>query len=579
MQVRNFLKLNPIAAGALIGALAALIVGGYSQLDLYLNSSEGTFTGAPQGLDQWTYFSMARAVWRSPNFITYHYPYELFWPTPPVVFQLPITVLAWIGWFTGLPIAFELGRIAGAAGTGAGVAVIGMHFPRGFWRKWFYVAVVLGGGLFSFGAMAASIDVAGINGLTEPHEYMRHSMGPLLWWLPYLGMNFRMPLECIYHAMAIGVIACLMQQRHRLALIFGAMLWMSNPFSALAIHGAVVPWFAWSVLESRRGPAFRINVRRFLAWFFVNVAALLYYGWFLKRWPLFQDLDRMYAMTIHQPLEWWRLLLLVLPYGYGLAATLIVTPLRRAVWGRTKWRLFAIMAVVHLALMQHTALLGERSMQAFHYNRGYLHLALVVVAWRVLMVVLQHYRLLRRSSALPFWKPWKPAIRRSGIVATLVAALVLISCLDQIFFTMFTLSRPGPRDTVDSSYVKLARLIPDQPVPVLVYTEFGPGYPGSYIPAFTPHIAWDAFETMIVPFYEKRVTLADEAFRGKYGGLATLGIDYAIVYASSHEKIEALVNQNWERVAEEGIAMLYKAPQISTEVSSLNSLTAVDIVN
>jgi len=578
MQVRKALKLSPIAAGALIGALAALIVGGYAQLNLYLNCSEGTFTGAPQGLDQWTYFSMARAVWRSPNFITYHYPYELFWPTPPVVFQLPITVLAWIGWFTGLPIAFEIGRVAGAAGAGAGIAAIGLHFPRGFWRKWFYLAMVLGGGLFSFGAMVASMDVAGIDGLTESHQYMRHSMGPLLWWLPYLGMNFRMPLECIYHAMAIVTIACLMRQRQLAAFILGIMLWMSNPFSAVAIHGAVVPWLAWNTWESR-GPARRKNARYLLGWFLVNGGAAIYYGWFLKCWPLFQDLERMYAMAIHQPLEWWRLLMLMLPYGYGLAATLVVRPLWRAVWGTSKWRLFAIMAVVHVVLLQHAALLGERSMQAFHYNRGYLHLALVVVAWRVLMIVLQRCRLLRISSSLPFGKPWTSVMRGPGIAGSVVAALVLISCLDQIFFNMYTLSRPGVPEIVDESYVKLARLIPEKPAPMLVYTEFGPGYSGSYISAFTPHVAWDAQESMVVPFYEKRIELADEAFNGKHGGLAGLGIDYAIVYSASKEKNDALINQNWKRVAEEGMTVLYRAPQVSTARGSLNRLTAVDIAN
>ncbi len=569
MQVRKFLKVNPIAAGALIGALAALIAGGYAQWQLYLHSDFGIYTGAPQGLDQWTYFSMARAVWRSPNFITYHYPYELFWATPPIVFQLPITLLAWIGWFTGLPVAFEIARVAGAAGAGAGIAAIGLHFPRGFWRKWFYVAAVIGGGLFSFGAMVASMQVAGIYGLTEPHQYMRHSMGPLLWWLPYLGMNFRMPLECVYHAMVIGVIACLMRQRHLAAFILGILLWMSNPFSALAIHSVVVPWLAWGILDSR-GTERRKNIRYFIGWLFVNGAAILYYGWFLKRWPLFQDLDRMYAMAIHQPLEWWRLLMLMLPYGYGLAATLVVTPLRRAVWGQSKWRLLAIMAVVHVALMQHTALLGERSMQAFHYNRGYLHLALVVVAWRVLMVVLQRYRLFRASCHIPFWKPWKSVLRGPGIAGTVVAALVLISCLDQVFFTMYTLSRPGVPDIVDESYAKLVNMIPDKPAPMLVYTEFGPGYPGSYIPAFTPHIAWDAQESMVVPFYEKRIGLIHEAFDGKHGGLAGLGIDYAILYFDNKVHNDALIKQQWSRVSDAGVSVLYRAPEPSTAPSSLN---------
>src|SRR5690606_15557320 len=128
----------------------------------------------------------------------------------------------------------------------------------------------------------------------------------------------------------------------------------------------------------------------------------------------------------------------------------------------------------------------------------------------------------------------------------------------------------GVPDIVDESYAKLVNMIPDKPAPMLVYTEFGPGYPGSYISAFTPHIAWDAQESMVVPFYEKRMGLIHEAFDGKHGGLAGLGIDYAILYFDNKEQNDALIEQQWTKVSAAGVSVLYRAPEPSTAPSSLN---------
>src|SRR5690349_11087122 len=107
-------------AGALIGALAAFVVAFTGHLLVWLQSDKYMWpSGVTQGTDMWTYMSMARAVWRSPNGISYSYPYDLYWPVPPIAFQLHITLIAWLGRLTGLPAAFEIGRILGAAGAGA----------------------------------------------------------------------------------------------------------------------------------------------------------------------------------------------------------------------------------------------------------------------------------------------------------------------------------------------------------------------------------------------------------------------------------------------------------------------------
>ena len=62
--------------GALWGLVIGIIVAVYSQVIPRVVGHPGRFfTGAPQGLDEWTYFSMIRAIWRTGNGFTYRYPY------------------------------------------------------------------------------------------------------------------------------------------------------------------------------------------------------------------------------------------------------------------------------------------------------------------------------------------------------------------------------------------------------------------------------------------------------------------------------------------------------------------------
>lgn len=547
--------------GALIGALAAFVVAVTGHVLLWMQAGDGyESTGATQGLDLWTYYSMARAVWRSPNGITYSYPYELYWPTASVIFQLPITVLAWLGRLTSLPMAFEIGRVVGGAGAGAALGSIGALFPRGFWRRWFYIAAVLGGGLFSLASVAMAIETAGLPGLTEPYQYQPEAMGRLMWWLPYLASNLRMPLECLYHAMVIGALACLIRRRYGWAWLLGLVSWMSNPFAAVALHGAVLSWFAWRMVESR-GSRRRYFAMHLLAWMAVNLAAAVYYGWFLNQWLLLRELHALYRIQHVPALEWWRLALLTMPYGAALMATLFMRSLRRAVWGRPVWRLFAILAVVHLLLIQQSAVLGDFAMQSYHYNRGYLHLGLVVVFWRVLMIILRKFGCLGVAGCRDIWRPWKIRDIRCRAAGIAMCSMVALTCLDQVFFAMCAVFNHSMVGLVDAEYAQLVEAIPSEPAPVVVFTA-QPNFPGSYITAFSPHVAWNASETMIVPFTNERRTLFEEAIEGRHGGMTGLGISYAIIYRDNENRLAKFRFQNWTPVANTGNLVLLKGPKI-----------------
>ncbi len=560
MAIRSNRLRQQIWAGALIGALAAFVVGMTGQWLLWLQTGPGVkSTGATQGIDLWSYYSMARAVWRSPNGLTYAYPYELFWPTPPIVFQLPITILAWLGKATGLPAAFEIGRIAGGAGAGAAIGAIGTLFPRGFWRRWFYIAAVIGGGFFGLAAIKTAIDNAGLDGLTEPYQYQPTVEGRMFWWLPYLARNLRMPLECLYHAMVIGALACVVWRRHGWAWLLGAIAWMSNPFAAVALHCAVVPWYLWRAVETS-GHARRRFAGYLCAWFAVNAAAVVYYVWFLNRWPLLRELNRLYRIQFVPALDLEHLLLMTMPYGAALVATALIGSLRRNIWGRPVWRLFAILAVAHLVLIQQSAFLGEKSMQAYHYNRGYLHLGLVVVAWRVIIICLHKYRGLCLNQTTGVWWPWRITGLRCRVAAVITCGIVSLTCLDQLFFAMYVVFQERGAGLVSTDYAVLVRALPPVPAPAVVLTE-----PlvtrGSYVTAFSPHIAFNAEETMIVPFPKKRITMLNEAMTDKGGGVVGLGITYAILSKENDQWLKDLNAQGWKQLRESGRLILLKAPQ------------------
>lgn len=141
----------------------------------------------------------------------------------------------------------------------------------------------------------------------------------------------------------------------------------------------------------------------------------------------------------------------------------------------------------------------------------------------------------------------------------MVVFVVGLSMLDQVLFFTYVGLRNHSDGTVASDYATLVRQIPAEPAPMLVLTE-QMGLPGSYITAFSPHVAWDAPETMVVPFYAERAALLEEALQGQHGGVAGLGIDYAVTYRDNSSRSEALEQQGWVKAVEEEHLILYRSP-------------------
>lgn len=521
--------------GALWGLAAGLAVTLYSQIQPRLNETpEMFFTGAPQGQDQWVYFSMIRALWRSPNGLTYCYPFTLFWSTPAVMFQAHFTVLAWIARLTGLPAAFEIGRVAGAAVCGSAIGFIGAKLcPGARWRKWFWIALVLGGGWFTWGAAGLAIEVAGVDGLTEWAEYVPRFMGPLYSWLPFVLENITLPIEPIYHAVLFCAMAALMARRNKLALGLGLAAWFSHPFTAAALTMPVLAWWAWAALTAS-GRERRDCIWNLAGWTAITALAIGYYHVLLGQWEGLRELAKLYKIPVTGMLSPVKLLLLVCPWFAGLIWSVFTSAGRRRVWGRPAWRLFGLLAATQLVLLMQGIALGERAIQPFHYNRGCLEFGLVVVFWRAATSWAQDRRI------VPVW---------------LIVA-VSLTLPDQALFFLRSLGGVWV-GFASRDYAGILSATNSYPPGRLILNEIiGTGL---IISAFSDHVPYDAPESMVVPFWKERADILHRALNGEGRTVRDLGVDLAIV-DKQQEMIEKLATQGWRTVTQRGRFVLMAPP-------------------
>lgn len=488
---------------------------------------------APQGSDLYVYMSLVRAVLRGPNLLTYSYPFPALDETvPAVAFQFPVTLAAWISLLTGIPAAFEILRIAGAGIAGAMLGWITGIFPAKHRRGLFLVFTIFGGGMIYLKTFSAMYEIAGWDGLTQPWNFLWESRGELLWWAPYLAENLYYPLECVYHGIFFGAVAALLYGRYRLALLCGVLTWASNPFTAVALYAAVLPWWLWNALDKRNGQRKTARIQGSL-WLLSAAVAALYYGPYLNQWRTFRVLGELYRMQITPPLSASMLLSHTMPWIIAVALS-AVTPLgRKHFWGKPKWRLFGLMVLAHIALYQQGLILGENALQPYHYNRGYLHFALTVSAWRMGGLFLMRRRILNRAE------------RKSGeIRASLLSSkttryagkrlLVLFSLtlfFDQLFFFLYrSEQRPTGFVTVEYKGVLDYLAAASDGKPQWVYTP--PNFPqAGAISAFTNHLPYVIWDSMVTPDYQEKMVAAEDAIaKGAAGNLRALGIGYALVY-------------------------------------------------
>lgn len=521
--------------GGLVGAGFALIIAVYSQVEPRLFPRPGTvFTGAPQGLDEWVYIALCQAVWRSPTQFTYAFPFCVDSPTPPVMLQVPLALLAWVGRVTGLPLAFEVGRVVGSALCGAAMALIGALLCRGRQpRRWFWIATVVGGGWLCWRATVYMIQVSGLWGFAEWYEYLPQGYGILYGWKPYLLMNVDYPLETLYHALVLGAFAALLCGRNGIALLLGLLTWFSNPFPAVALSAVTVPWWAWRVYETRDAQR-RMAWTNLAGWLLVSLLGLAYYSVFLNQWPALRELSQRHRVPMAPPLSPLQILLLLGPWVAGIVWSVFTPGGRRHVWGHAGWRLFALLALTQFALIQQGWVLGDRAVQSYHYNRGYMHLGFAAVFWRAAIA-------------------WSPSHRRLPPWLMIWIGLTLF---DQGLYFMRDLFNGVKVGAIDQNY-HAAVMRTRSPSGRIVLVE--EGLSAIYLAAVTSNVPYIVPEDEFMPFDARRRRRLDEAAEREDVRFTDLGFRIALVYnGSRYEK--ALRREGWVETHSDDQIITLEAP-------------------
>ncbi len=494
-----------MARGFFVGLLAGSLAAVFLQVQPRLACGPDTvFSGHPLGLDQWVYSALARAVWRSPTKCTYEYPFALFWPSPPVLIQLPITLVAWLGRVFDLPTAFELLRILGAGFSGLAVALIGRKlFSHPTWRGWFYAVSTLGGAYFFVLGIGEAIRTAGIYGLLELPVYFERAMAPIYWWLPFLAQNLWLPLEAVYHAMVLGAFALLLHNQWKWAALLGLAVWFSNPFPAVSLYSVALPWIFIETFISSRGQR-ASKLRAVALWLVTAVIGYSYYALFLPQWPVLKELADMHRVPLAPPPTWQQLIAWLWPAIPPLVWSVTHPAGRKHIWHSPSWRLMELTVGAQLALLSQFAFLGDNAVQPYHFNRGYLALAVgaLVVRW------LQHF-----------------SPRR---VSRLAAYFLLSLCVDQCLFFLNIITQGVRTGFVPQEIAEIGRVIAEREGPQVFYNR---AFPYSvYFAATSDHVPYDMPETMVVPWSQERLRIIEEALQNNAAqNLAALGVSLVIV--------------------------------------------------
>lgn len=482
--------------------------------------------------------ALCRAIQRSSTGVFYSYPFTLADPAPAVMIQLPLVIIANLGRLMGLPLAFELARVLGSAASGAALAAIGqLLFPASALRRWFWVAAALGGGWFTFGAIEKALEVAGVDGLTDVPPYFRQVFGEHYFWMPFLLQNLVYPLECVYHGLVLGALALLLAGRWRWALVVGGITWFSNPFPGAGLSAAVLVWLMAQALGAR-SHRLRVHARcHFGGWLLLTVIAVGYYRVFLLQWPVLRELSRLYEFDVARPYNALKTFLLLGPWaGFILAGALLQW--RRLL--RPRALLFLSLFVTQIILVWQGTVMGERAVQPHHFNRGYLHLSVVALAWLGV-------------SAL---------VKRGWHRVVPVAIVVTLSTVpDQaLFFWKFGWGF-GRSGEVLKSYQEVVVLTRKYPPGSLVYVQTGFESPlAAYLPAATHNVPYEMTSTLVVPYAQARRERMTHALAAETSeALNQLGLRAAII---SRDQPDAglLKKHGWHTVAERGDYLLMEPP-------------------
>jgi hypothetical protein len=214
------------------------------------------------------------------------------------------------------------------------------------------------------------------------------------WWFLNFGRNMYYPTEALYHALFLGCIVSILENRFGLALFVAFLTSVSHPFTGVQL---LLILCVWTFTERYFLENERVPWSLFLACCALFALHLGYYLWFLNLFAEHRALMDLWAQAwVYRARNFIPAYLLV----GGLAAWRVRrVELARTAFSQVHNRLFLAWFVVSFLLANHE--FAMRPVQPIHFTRGYVWMPLFLLGAPALVRLFDHVSArLRRSGAV-----------------------------------------------------------------------------------------------------------------------------------------------------------------------------------
>ena len=344
--------------------------------------------------DQNTYTAIFRSVFDRGNGITYSYPYSAPGAdNPPVFFQLPFTLLAWLWKVTGNLLAtWEIFRYAFGLGFLWMLYVLVSGLFESFYPddmkeraahsllNTLFIILIFGAGLAWFIA-AFRYGVTRLAGTPPPHAGFLESFidveSNYAGWILNIFRNTFNPLEGIYHFFFFMAVVGVISEKRTLIIAGQVLTCLSGVFAGIEISAILICFFALEYLYTRQGRRLSQLVTSVL----VFALFILYYKIFMEWFPISRNLVHQHLINIHGiiPLRCY-----FPAYGillFSAPISLLDKKFRNMFFYRREGRLLFAWLIVVVCLSQNDKILAmQKSIQPAHFLRGYLYTVLFLIS-------------------------------------------------------------------------------------------------------------------------------------------------------------------------------------------------------
>ncbi len=316
--------------------------------------------------DQPYYVANGREVFERGNGFAYPNPYD---PDP----DAPVIYFHWLIWLYGAavkllgadPALFPLlsGLIAGIACSWLTFRIVEHLLPDSRFVIPLFLLAMWGGGLLCLGGLLFAPDPTTSLPTTSLADRLLFYDPAYGWWFLNWGRNVMYPTEAVYHTIVAATWLAILRGRENLALLGGALLASTHPFSGLQLLLFLGGWFVYRLIVLRSWPA----AARLIAWFAILTPFLGYYLVFLNRYPQHVVMQRDWTEV---PQDW----IIPFPTMFLAYAPVAVLALWRLITEPRPWKsdvvLFAGCFCVTLILIKHDLFVRAHK-QPIHFSHGY----------------------------------------------------------------------------------------------------------------------------------------------------------------------------------------------------------------